>query len=446
MDRRDLLKSAILATAATAAAVLPAKAESPPHGAEAAAKHLGSPKTRRFTEQRWALDNIIRANGIDWDQPRSVYLSAPMGPEANGDFAMIRTRVQKYADCSPAFEAVARRREARARAAEEAGSPVTARENYFMAAIHWGAAQWPIDENSETNIAFNQRKRECFRNYGRLADHRVEEVWIPLPGGQKLPAWFHLPPNYQGGRIPAVVAVPGMDSFKETLVAMYGDKWLSRGIAVLAIDGPGQYESPVLGIYFSMRAWTETGTACVDWLTGRSEIDPRRIGITGASFGSLFSTIAAGAEPRFAAVAVTSTCLEPGCHTIFEEASPTFKMRFMYMSGIADEAKFDQFRQSITWEGYAENIKAPYLCLAGESDELSPLAYADKMFKVMQGPRNLVVYQDSRHSVGGVPAATLGPTPPVLLADFIADRFTGKPFVSERWYVEATGRIAKTLL
>jgi dienelactone hydrolase len=119
-----------------------------------------------------------------------------------------------------------------------------------------------------------------------------------------------------------------MDSFKESGVAMYGDKWLSRGIAVLAIDGPGQYESPVLGIYFSMGAWAATGTACVDWLTGRSEIDPRRIGITGTSFGSLFSTVAAGAEPRFTAVAVTSTCLEPGCHTIFEEASPDLQDAF----------------------------------------------------------------------------------------------------------------------
>jgi dienelactone hydrolase len=449
VDRRNFLKSATVITAAASAAsaAVPAEEGNPAQdGQGSTTGDRGKPRTRRFAEQRWTLDNIIRANGIDWDQPRSIYLSAPMGPEANGDFAGIRARVQKYADCSPAFEAVARRREARAKAAEEAGATVTARENYFMAAIHWGAAQWPIDENNETNIAFNRRKRECYGNYARLSDHRIEEAWIPLPNGQKLPAWFHLPPNFQGGRIPAVVSVPGMDSFKESGVAMYGDKWLSRGIAVLAVDGPGQYECPLLGVYFSMQAWTETGKACADWLTARNEIDPRRIGITGTSFGSLFATIASGVEPRFAAVAVTSTCLEPGCHTIFEEASPTFKMRFMYMSGIADEARFDTFRQSITWEGYAEKIKAPYLCLAGESDELSSLAYADKMFSAMQGPRNLVVYQDSRHSVGGVPAATLGPSPQGLLADFIADRFAGKPLVSERWYVDATGRVTKTPL
>ena len=46
----------------------------------------GEPRVRRFEEQRWLLDNIIRANGIDWDQPRSLYLSGPCGGEANADF------------------------------------------------------------------------------------------------------------------------------------------------------------------------------------------------------------------------------------------------------------------------------------------------------------------------------------------------------------------------
>src|SRR5262245_12437552 len=98
----------------------------------------GEPHVRRFEEQRWLLDNIIRANGIDWDQPRSLYLSGPCGNEANADFAGIRERVKKMADIGPAFEAVARRREAKAKATEAADHPVTARDNYFMAAVHWG--------------------------------------------------------------------------------------------------------------------------------------------------------------------------------------------------------------------------------------------------------------------------------------------------------------------
>ena len=407
---------------------------------------MSGPVTRRFTEQRWLLDNTIRAVGMDWDQPRSMYLSSPCGPEANADFALIRQRITKLADASPTFEAVARRREAKAQAAEKDGAAVTARDSYFMAAVHWGAAQWPIDENSEQNRFYNQRKRECYTKYASLADHRVEAAWIPLSDGQSLPAWFHLPPGYQGGRIPAVISLPGMDSFKEIGVAMYGDRWLSRGIAVLALDGPGQYESPVLDIYFSMDAWTKTGTAAVDWLAARAEIDPARIGLSGNSFGSFFGTIAAAHEPRIRAISVAAVCHEPGFHTIFEEASPTFKIRFMYMSGITDEAKFDEMRRSMTWEGHAEKIRAPYLCVAGEFDELSPLVHTDRLMTTLAGPKRLVVYQDSRHSVGNVPAANLGPFPPILMADWMAATLNGAPFPSERWFVESTGRIVKTAL
>jgi hypothetical protein len=67
----------------------------------------GPPRVRRFDEQRWLIDNIIRANGIDWDQPRSLYIHLPCGIEANADFAGIRERVKKMADIGPAFAAVA---------------------------------------------------------------------------------------------------------------------------------------------------------------------------------------------------------------------------------------------------------------------------------------------------------------------------------------------------
>jgi Esterase FrsA-like len=393
---------------------------------------MNAPVTRRWTEQRWLIDNVIRSVGIDWDQPRSINYNAPCGPEANADFAAIRERVKKYADISPAFETAARRRETKAQAAEAAEEWVTARQNYFIAAVQYAAAQWPYDENNEKNLALNQRKRECYLKYAKFADRKVEAAWIPFQG-KALPGWFHLPPGYSGGRIPAVVSIPGMDGFKEASVAMYGDRWLSRGIAVLSIEGPGQYESAVLDI-----------RAIMDWMAARPEIDAQRIGVVGQSFGSFFATLSCASEPRYRACAVTATCLEPGCHTIFEEASPTFKQRFMYMSGYTDEAAFDEFRKTLTWEGHAEKIRIPYLCVAGESDELSPLVHTERLLTTLQCPKRLVVYQDSRHSVGNVPAASLGPTPAVLVADWMNARLAGKPFASERWFVESSGRVAKT--
>ena len=116
--------------------------------------------------------------------------------------------------------------------------------------------------------------------------------------------------------------------------------------AVLNIDGPGQYELPMLGIYFSMDNWVATGKARVR-LAGQA---PRGRHGQGRTVGHELRyvlrhfwqqhTSRASRPP-----AVISVCHEPGCHTIFEEASPTFKKRFMYMSGITDEAEFDKMRQ-----------------------------------------------------------------------------------------------------
>ncbi|MGB6537138.1 MAG: alpha/beta hydrolase [Xanthobacteraceae bacterium] len=402
----------------------------------------GSPRVRRFDAQRWLIDNVIRANGIDWDQPRSLYIHAPCGMEANADFAGIRERVRKMADIGPAFAAVARRREAKAKTALAADHKISARDNFFMAAVHWGAAQWPYDENDETNIAYNNKKRECYANYATLADHHVEAVWIPFKD-KAIPGWLHLPPNYSAGRLPVVISIPGMDSYKEIQVALYGDRLLNRGMAVLAIDGPGQYEAPLIGLYFSMENWMAAGPAVVDWIAARPELDDARIGVSGTSFGSLFATVLTAHEPRIKAAAVMSVCHEPGCHTIFQEASPTFKKRFMYMSGIVEEDEFDEFRKKITWEGHAEKIGVPYLCVAGEAEELSPLEHSERLLAALKGPKQMVIYQESRHSVGNVPAANLGPFPPILVADWLADRLAGKPFASERWYVAASGEISR---
>ena len=405
----------------------------------------GEPQMRRWNEQRWLLDNVISAVGMDWDSPRLPHLNAALGPESTADINSIRQRVKKYADIKGAFMAVARRREAKAVAAEQAEELVTARENYYMAANYWGSAQWPIDESNEENHLCNRRKRECYEKYAKLADHHVEAAWIPLQD-KKLPGWLHLPANYKGGRIPVVVFIPGMDGFKERSVPLYGDGWLNRGIAVLVVEGPGQYETPLLGIHVSMSAWEATGPAIMEWLLQRSEIDPERIGITGRSFGSLFSTIAIAHEPRFRACAVAAVCLEPGCHTIFEEASPTFKKRFMWMSGYTDEAAFDQFAKSLTWQGYAERIQQPYLAITGEADELSPLAYTEQMIKALPGSKRLVIYQDARHTVNVVPSVNLGPSPNALLVDWMTARLNGKSFPSERWYVDAAGQVSKTNL
>ena len=433
MDRRQFLRSVPLAALAAPGAAFAAEPGFP----------HGEPHMKRWDEQRWVLDNIIQANGVDWDQGHTSVLLRSCGLDVQGDMLGLRQRVKKYADIVPAFEALAKRREDRAIEFEKNDELIPARDNYYTAAAYWATAMWGLDEHGPRIRRNNEKKRENFSRYIALADHKIE--WVELPyRGRTLPAVFHLPPNYQPGqKLPVIVGVPGMDGFKERFVSLYADGWMQRGYAVLVIEGPGYWEAPLRGIFVDVDGWIETGKEVVKWLRARPEIDANRIAAIGSSFGSFFSAAMISDEPAFKACAVTGTCYDPGGKAIFDEASPTFKKRFMFMSGVHDEAEFEKFRKTIDWKDFAPKIKAPFLVLGGESDELCPLEHTEAFMKALGGPKQLVVYQDSRHSLGGAAVAN-GPEPRIYQAEWITKRLKGAAMSNERWFVENSGRVQKT--
>lgn len=393
-------------------------------------------RMKRWQEQRWILDNIIRTVGIEWDQPRIAYTAGPCGPEANFDFSLVRQRVTKLADMPREYAAAARRREGVAERYEKEGRSVAARESYFMASLLWGSAQWSLFENSPENLEYNERKVSCYKKYIAHAPTKIERVEIPF-GHTTIPAYLHLPRGWNGEKLPCVLTIDGMDGFKEIMHPLYGDKILERGLASLAIDGPGQGECCTRGIHVTATNFKDAGRAALDWLRRRSEIDPQRLLTYGLSFGSFWATQVAMADGGLLGCAGAYVCHEPGGHTIFNMASPTFKLRFMYMAGIEDEEKFDRFAAGMTLDG--GEVKCPYLVVAGEDDELSPIEYTYQLFEQVKTPKRLVVYQGERHAIGGM-AGGLGPNWMTLLADWLRDRADGKPMASERVYVDVTGR------
>jgi len=393
-------------------------------------------RMKRWQEQRWILDSIIRTVGIEWDQPRIAYTAGPCGPEANFDFNLVRQRVAKLTDMPREFAAAARRRESVAEQYEKDGRYVAARESYFIASLLWGSAQWSIFENSPQNLDYNERKVHCYKRYIAHAPSKIERVEIPF-GKSSLPGYLHLPRGSHGERLPCVLTIDGMDGFKEIMHAMYGDKILERGMASLAIDGPGQGECCTRGIHVTATNFKDAGRAALDWLRRRPEIDPDRLLVYGISFGSFWGTQVAMVDGGLAGCAVAYVCHEPGGHTIFNMASPTFKLRFMYMAGIEDEEEFDGFAAGMTLDG--REVKCPYLVIAGEDDELSPIEHTYQLFDQVQTPKKLVLYQGERHAIGG-PAGGFGPNWLTLVAEWLRDRADGKPMSSEKVYVDVTGR------
>ena len=102
----------------------------------------------------------------------------------------------------------------------------------------------------------------------------------------------------QVARPPVAIVLPGLDACKEELHA-WCDAFVRRGLASLAIDGPGQGETA-----FRLPITTKWGAvigAVIDWLSLRDDVNAKAVAVIGQSLGALYAPLAAAFEPRIKA-------------------------------------------------------------------------------------------------------------------------------------------------
>lgn len=405
-------------------------------------------KVKRWKDQRWMIDTVIQAVGMEWDQPRLNYTMYPAGPDAIGDFRTVGMRVRKFADMDREFAAAAGRRAAKAADFEKQGRRVSARESYFIAALLYSAARWPIFETNPKSLAYNERMVACYDKFAALMDRPIQRVEIPFGGGGKtLPGYLHLPRVPRPGeKFPVAIGIDGMDGSKEIMCSMYGDKFLERGMAHFIYDGPGQGECTYRDILVTETNHMDAARAVHDWLGRHEHIDAARSVIWSVSMGSFFGLQAAAAlGDKICGAAVTFVCHEPGLHSLMDRSSPSYKMRFMYMSGHDDEEEFDRFIAKFSLLPVAGEIAAPVLIQAGEDDELSPLEFSDQLAGQIRTPKKFVIYEGERHAIGGNNlSSSLGENWFAMLADWCLDRVEGKPAPNERVFVNSLGQASTT--
>ena len=135
------------------------------------------------------------------------------------------------------------------------------------------------------------------------------------------------------------------------------------------------------------------------------------------------------------------TCFQPHNWLLYEMASPSFKQRFMYMTGTLDEASFPAVMEKMDVRPLSPKLHMPCFVMAGEDDSLSDVSCKIDHLNAVPGPKTLVMYAGEEHGMGGSSSSQLGLPFFTIIADWLADRAAGKPLESTYNVVDRTGRM-----
>jgi dipeptidyl aminopeptidase/acylaminoacyl peptidase len=170
-------------------------------------------------------------------------------------------------------------------------------------------------------------------------------------------------------------------------------------MAVLAIDGPGQgeaeYDIAICGDY------ERAGTAAVDWIETRADLDAKRIAIWGVSLGGYYAPRAAAYEKRFKACVALSGPFDWA--EIWDALPPLTKDTFRVRSHSADEKQAKEKAAQLTLKDAAKQIACPLFVVAGRQDRLVPAAHAERLAKSVSGPVELLMVEDGGHNANNRP-------------------------------------------
>ncbi|MET9013204.1 alpha/beta fold hydrolase [Streptomyces olivaceoviridis] len=254
------------------------------------------------------------------------------------EYRRVTDGLGSVADWGPAF---LRTGHAHLERAERAGSAVSAGGHLLMAARWFHLATLAPYPDAPRAAA------EADRALGRALT--LLEPGARRVTGEGFTGWLRGPADAPG----TVVVVPGLDSAKEEFLDLVA-ALLDRGLAVFAMDGPGQ---GVLAATTVLRPEYEQ-------VVGRvvDALGVARVGLVGLSLGGYFAARAAALEPRVAAVATVSGPFRLD----WAELPPPVRDIMVRRTGGADAAR--AFARHVDLTGLAPRIAAPLLVVDGGQD------------------------------------------------------------------------------
>lgn len=264
---------------------------------------------------------------------------------------------------------------------EKEGKFVSARRTYLRAFNYLRSAEFFMNLGDERKIPTYLKAREAFLRAIKYFDEKPIQMEIPFEGSF-LPGYLFKPSGIQ--RPPVMLMFGGLDSLAEELYFGIGQHLNERGIALLAVDGPGQGAALRLNHIHSRHDFEVAGTAVLEYCTEnlKDEIDAHRFGIGAVSMGGYMAARCAAFEPRFKACMIFGAVWSyydvwagrPDTHPLAE-----IVMHIMGSDNMADTRK--KLEGYTLANGIAEKIKAPTFIMHGEDDKQNFVSHAYELEK-----------------------------------------------------------------
>jgi 2,6-dihydroxypseudooxynicotine hydrolase len=333
-------------------------------------------------------DKRVEAAISHWS-PRFVINGVPLT-----DFQEVTAGCDRWEDWCAAWSARAAVHEALGDQALKDGFKLSAGEHYTRAALCYHFGKFLFVNDLEQMKQAHRKAVECRNKALPLLDPPGERVAIPYEGK-------HLYGNLRKPRgvakPPVVVMCMGLDSAKEEMDD-YERRFLRRGLATLAFDGPGQGEAEY--DFAICPEYEKPAKAVVDFIETRKDLDSGRVGIWGVSFGGYYAPRAAAFDKRIKACVALSG---PYQRSASFEGRPVMNVEaFRVRSKSANLEEAGRVALRVSLKGIAKNITCPIYIVAGTKDRLTPVDAAKQLAAEVSGPCALSIVEGGNHVVNNL--------------------------------------------
>ncbi|MEE9274753.1 MAG: alpha/beta hydrolase [bacterium] len=275
-------------------------------------------------------------------------------------------------------------------AEERKGHPLSAAAHHKRACNYYLMGERFRVKKDKKALAAYRKVLDSFRRFARLSDRpRIELVDVPYEKGKKLPGYFVHAENTRKAKPPVVVFFDGLDGTRELLYLIGVESLVRRGMSCLILDGPGQGEAIRFRKIYLCHDYEKAGSAALDYLETRKDVNARRAGVLAISLGGYFAPRIASLDRRYKACAAWGAIWD--YHAVWKRRiEAAFKVALPvpghFINWTLNAASLDASLEKLEdfrLDGVVQKMRCPFLLTHGGRDSQIPLRDARALFRAV---------------------------------------------------------------